>query len=76
LAILHQHRPRVLRAATLALHRVLFAGVTLAIWAGHRRALRAGGYSFWRFWRTAWGKMGQAWRTMDPRRYRWPVESR
>jgi hypothetical protein len=75
LAILHRHRPRVLRAATMAVHRVLFAGVTLAIWAGHRRALKAGGYSFWRFWRAAWKKMGQAWCAMDPRRYHWPVRS-
>ena len=76
LAILHRRRPRVLRAATMAVHRVLFAGVTLAIWLGHRRALRAGGYSFRRFWGAAWGKMRQAWRMMDPRGYRWPEEAR
>jgi hypothetical protein len=73
LAILHCRRPRVLRAVTMAVHRVLFAGVTLAIWAGHRRALRAGGYSFRQFWRAAWGKMRHAWRMMDPRSYRWPA---
>jgi hypothetical protein len=71
LAILHRGRPRVLRALTLAVHRVLFTGVTLAIWAGHRRALRASGYTFRRFWRGAWAKMGHAWRMMDPRAYRW-----
>ncbi len=74
MAILHRRRPRVLHRATMAVHRVLFAGVTLAIWAGHRRALKAGGYSFFRFWRTAWGKMGQAWRMMNPRAYRWATE--
>lgn len=71
LAILHRHRPRALRAITMAIHRVLFAGITVAVWVGHQRALRAGGYSFRRFWRTAWGKMRRAWRAMDPRGYRW-----
>jgi hypothetical protein len=76
LAILHRRRPRVLRALTMGLHRVLFAGVTLAIWVGHRRAFRAGGYTFRRFWVEAWDKMRQAWRVMDPRRYHWPSESK
>jgi hypothetical protein len=50
-------------------------GTTLAIWGLHRRALRAGGFGFRRFWRSAWGKMNHAWRMMDPARYRWPAES-
>jgi hypothetical protein len=73
LAVLHRRRPRPLWALTMAAHRVLFAGITLAVWAGHRRALRAGGYTFGRFWRAAWGRMGRAWRLMDPAGYRWPA---
>ena len=80
LAILHRHRPRWLRALTMAAHRVLFAGITLAIWAGHNKALRAGGYGFRHFWRSAWDRMGQAWRTMSPAGYHWeeltPIEAR
>ncbi len=68
--ILHD-RPRWLRVLTMLLHRVFFTGITLAIWAGHRRALRAGGFDFFRFWRTAWAKMNWAWRLMDPTSYRW-----
>jgi hypothetical protein len=71
LAILHRGRSRVLRAVTAAVHRVFFAGVALAVWVGHRRALRAGGYTFGRFWRAAWGRMRRAWQAMDPAAYRW-----
>jgi hypothetical protein len=74
LAILHRHRPCALRAITMLLQRLFFTGVTLAIWVGHRRALRAGGYGFTRFWTSAWSKMNHAWRTMDPRRYAWKEE--
>jgi hypothetical protein len=70
LALLHRDRPRVLYLVTMLLHRVFFTGITLAIWAGHRRALRAGGYDFRRFWSSAWTKMNHMWRTMDPRGYR------
>jgi hypothetical protein len=75
LAILHRNRSRALRALTFAVYRVLFVGITLAVWAGHRRALRAGGLGFRRFWRTAWTKMTHTWRTADPRAYRWGPES-
>jgi hypothetical protein len=71
LAILHRHRSHLLRVVTMAAHRVFFAGITLAIWVGHRQALQAGGYTFGRFWRAAWGKMRRAWRAMDPAVYRW-----
>lgn len=76
LAILHRGRSRLLRSLTLALHRVLFTGVTLAIWFWHAPALRAGGFSFRRFWSTSWTKMNNAWKMMDPRGYRWPTEAR
>lgn len=71
LAILQRDRPAWLRALSMLLQRVFFTGVTLAIWAGHRRALRAGGYGFGRFWKSAWSKMGHAWKMMDPRGYQW-----
>ncbi|MEM7350409.1 MAG: ferritin-like domain-containing protein [Acidobacteriota bacterium] len=69
LAILHRHRSPLLRRATLALHRLLFAGVVLAVWGGHHRALAAGGYAFGSFWRAAWLRMRFAWLRMDPARY-------
>ena len=71
LAILHRRRHWLLRAVTMAVHRVFFTGITIAIWIGHREALRAGGYTFRRFWKAAWGKMNQAWRLMNPDAYRW-----
>jgi hypothetical protein len=66
LAILHRNRRSGSLALTRLVHKLLFTGITLAIWAGHRRALRAGGYNFSRFWRTAWGRMHHAWRMMAP----------
>ena len=74
LAILHRTRGRVLRALTMGVQRVLFFGVTLAVWLGHRRALRAGGFTFRRFWRSSWLQMAKAWRAMDPRGYAWPFQ--
>ncbi len=73
LALIHRRRGRVLRWLTAGAHRFLFTGITLAVWAGHRRALRAGGFTFRRFWRGAWAKMRAAWRMMDPATYRWPT---
>ncbi len=76
LAILHRRRPRWLRKVTMGLHRVMFAGITVAVWVGHRRALRAGGYDFGRFRRAAWGKMRFAWRAMSPDAYSWVEQPR
>jgi len=73
LAIIHRRRNRVLRGVTAGVQRVLFVGITLAVWVAHRRALRAGGFTFRRFWRNAWTRMGLAWRAMNPQRYRWPL---
>lgn len=73
LAILHRGRKPVLRAATVGAHRAFFTALTLAVWLGHRRALRAGGLTFGRFWRRAWVRMGTVWRAMDPRGYEWPA---
>jgi hypothetical protein len=45
--------------------------VLLLVWSGHRRALRAGGYGWRRYWRAAWTKMNVSWRLMNPQRYTW-----
>ena len=74
LAILLRDRPRWLYAFTMLFHRVFFTGITLLIWMGHRRALKAGGYDFGRFWKSVWGKMESAWRRIDPHAYEWEVE--
>ncbi|MEM7582897.1 MAG: ferritin-like domain-containing protein [Acidobacteriota bacterium] len=71
LAILLRRRPRFLLRLTFGLQRLLFGGTTLAVWAGHRRVLRAGGFTFGSFWKSAWLRMEFAWRRMDPARYRW-----
>jgi hypothetical protein len=71
LAILHRRRQPALKLLTMGAHHLFFAAITLAIWVGHRRALRAGGLTFRRFWSAAWGKMRRSWRLMDPNGYRW-----
>ncbi len=79
IAILHRTRPAWLRLLTINFQKLMFAGVTLAIWAGHRKALRAGGYDLALFWRAAWRKMNRAWRAMSPERYHFagpPLERR
>ncbi|MFL5331055.1 MAG: 4-hydroxy-3-methylbut-2-enyl diphosphate reductase [Gemmataceae bacterium] len=69
LAILHRGRSRPWMLLTKLFHRIFFTLITLLIWVGHRRALRAGGYTFRQFWRSAWGKMSYAWRIMRPEHY-------
>ena len=59
LANLQCRRSRPGLLFTAALQRVLFAAITLAIWLGHRRALRAGGYRFPLFWRSVWRACGE-----------------
>lgn len=73
LAVLRRGRAFPLRWLTAAADRVLFAGVTLAVWAGHRRALRAGGYNFRRFWLAACARMAAAWAMADPAAYARPA---
>jgi hypothetical protein len=72
LAKLYRGRPRALFHLTMLAHRAAFLGVMLLVWAGHRRALRAGGYGWRRYWRKAWDRMAACWRLSDPRRYEWP----
>ena len=76
LATLHQDRSRAMYALTLSCHRLFFTVMTLLIWLGHARALRAGGLNFRRFWRSSWARMDVAWRLMNPRAYRWPATER
>jgi hypothetical protein len=71
LALLHRGRGRALGALTRAAHQAFFVVLVLAVWVGHRRALRAGGFTFGRYWSTAWARMRRAWRAMDPRTYTW-----
>ncbi len=71
LAQLLRDRPRWLYVLTMLMHRIFFTGITLAIWAAHRRALRAGGCHFGKYWRSAWTKMNHMWTKMDPREYSW-----
>jgi len=71
LAHLHKDRSYLLRTLTYMLHYVLFLGIVIAVWIGHHKTLKAGGYDFGRYWRTAWTKMRFSWRQMDPRQYEW-----
>jgi hypothetical protein len=71
LAALFRRRPRLGFLLTMLAHRLCFAAVVALVWAGHRRALRAGGYGWRRYWRASWDRMNSCWRLMDPRRYAW-----
>jgi hypothetical protein len=71
LAILFRRRSRFAYHLTMLGQRLGFFAVMILVWVGHRRALRAGGLGWRRYWRTAWTKMKAAWRLMDPRRYAW-----
>ena len=69
LAILRRGRGWLPLAGAHALQRFLFLGTCLVVWWRHRRAMRAGGFGFGRFWREAWKEMNSAIRMMDPRTY-------
>lgn len=71
LAEILRHRPCFGFWLTMQAQRLGFLVVVLLVWLGHRRALRAGGYGWRRYWRAAWDRMNAAWRRMDPRRYTW-----
>lgn len=66
LAQMQAGRGVVGRWITLRLQRVLFFATTIAVWVGHRRALRAGGFPLRRYWRAAWNRMEFHWRRMRP----------
>jgi hypothetical protein len=69
LAILYGRRPRFAFRLTILVQKVCFAAVATLVWFGHGRALRAGGYSWRRYWQAAWDRMNAGWRRMDPRQY-------
>lgn len=69
LAILHRSRKALPLALTYLAQRILFFAVCTAVWLGHHRAFRAGGYGFMRYWKSAWKKMNYAWLHMNPQRY-------
>jgi len=69
LAIVRRGRRRWRVAAAQAAHRFLMAGTCFVVWHKHGRAMRAGGYSFRRFWRETWRHMRQALAQADPRSY-------
>jgi hypothetical protein len=71
LAIIFRDRSPFLLGLTMLSHRLGFFAVMLLVWLGHRKALRAGGYGWRRYWRAAWDRMNACWRMMDPRRYSW-----
>jgi hypothetical protein len=67
LAIIICQRPRWALRLTLLAHRVGFLFVAVLVWVGHRRALRAGGYCWWGYWRAAWNRIEACWKLVD-----WP----
>ena len=71
LAVLLNTRSRTRFRLTMLAHRLLFLVVMLLVWAGHHRALRAGGYTWTHYRRASYAKMGRAWQRMDPQRYVW-----
>jgi hypothetical protein len=71
LAAIYRGRSRLAFVLTMLAQRWMFAGVAMLVWIGHRRALRAGGYGWRRYWRTARDRMKASWRLMDPARYLW-----
>ncbi len=66
LGLIGASRSRLARLFISLLQRVLFAATTIAVWVDHHRALRAGGYSFRRFWQAAWQRMEFHWHQMRP----------
>jgi hypothetical protein len=71
LAVILRGRRALGYSLTMLLQRLMFLVVVVLVWIGHRRALRAGGYRWTRYWRSAWQKMSANWRSMNPRRYCW-----
>lgn len=64
LAQMQARRSRIGRRVMLGLQRILFTATAIAVWIGHHRALRAGGYLFRSYWRTAWNRMEYHWSKM------------
>lgn len=71
LAALHRRRGPLARHLTCVVNHLFFALIVLLVWLGHRRPLRAGGYSWRRYWRASWDRMRWVWKQCDPARYAW-----
>jgi hypothetical protein len=70
LAILRQNRSSWLLACLHGVQSFFMAGTSVVVWWKHGRALKAGGYSFCRFYREIRQRLKTALCLMDPRRYR------
>jgi hypothetical protein len=66
-----RHRSALRRRLALWGQWLLFIAGLLTVWFGHRHALRAGGYDWQHYWRSAWRHMCRAWWRMDPDQYDW-----
>jgi hypothetical protein len=69
LAILRARRSRFTVWFKGAVQRGFFGGTCWVVWWKHRKALRAGGYSYRSFRRAARAEMANAVRMMNPRNY-------
>jgi hypothetical protein len=69
LAILRRRRRPWVVSLQQSAHRLFLAGTILVVWRQHGRALRAGNWSFARFWRDVWEYMKIAIELADPRSY-------
>jgi hypothetical protein len=70
-AALWRGRSPLRRRLALAGQRALFLAGVLTVWVGHRHVLRAGGYDWRHYWRSAWVHAQRAWARMDPDGYDW-----
>jgi hypothetical protein len=71
-ATLFQGRSTGYRRLSMLWQGSLFLLTLLVVWWGHAHVLRAGGYTWGRYWRRAWAALGCAWKWMQPDRYTWP----
>lgn len=69
LAILRRRRRPWIVALQQSAHRLFLTGTILVVWRQHGRALRAGHWSFARFWRDVWAHMKIAMELADPLSY-------
>ena len=68
LGLLRAQRPAWLEFASRGLHRLMLAVACLVVWRKHRPALRAGGYSFRRYWQSCQRELRIALAHMTPAR--------
>lgn len=75
LALLARNRSKMGLWFRRVAQRGLMLATLLVVWSMHRRAYRAGGYSFLRFASATWAALGRALSLMDPHRYDWNIAS-